>query len=250
MYGALTTYFPLGIKKYDPVELAQIYEDAGVDVIEVGIPVTNPHLDGRLVRETMEEALSVHTDLDWYLEQLNRIHNTCKKLTIDAFSYKEVYEEIGMRAYVKMLQDSGADCMMVPDITEEEKIDHYITHKDSFPLLEFLPFDAEDSYVEEQSKIPFKGFILQQATAGKTGMRDELEPDLEKVVRRAKKAFSQPVYVGFGISKPEHTEAIMKMGADGVVIGSRVVDYVMNHSENELSQMLREYKQTLKIEEV
>ena len=246
MYGALTTYFPLGIKKYDPVELAKIYEDAGVDVIEIGIPVTNPHLDGKLVRETMEEALSVHTDLNWYLDQINRIHKTCKKLTLDAFSYKEVYKTIGMRSYVKMLNEAGADCMMVPDITEEEKIDHYITHKDTFPLLEFLPFDAEDAYVEEQGKIPFRGFILQQATAGKTGMREKLEPNLEKVVQRAKKTFSQPVYVGFGISKPEHTEAIMRMGADGVVIGSRVVDYVVNHSEDELSKMLQEYKQTLK----
>ena len=165
---------------------------------------------------------------------------------LEVFTYKETYQKWVLNAFVKKIESVGVDYALITDMTDEEFSDYYLKDKNTFPLLKFLPFNASDEYVETLKKIPFGGYIFLQATDGKTGARKDLHPQLHEKIQRAKREFTQPVCTGFGISTPEHSKKMTEMGADGVIIGSTVVKYVMEHSLPEITAMLREYKESLK----
>ena len=77
-YGLLTAYIPLGNEKYDSEELAKAYVEGGVDVLEIGIPVEDPYLDGEVIKISMEKARAKHSDLDWYLQEIKKMRAACR----------------------------------------------------------------------------------------------------------------------------------------------------------------------------
>lgn len=244
--GLLIAYFPLANGKYDSVDLAKIYSAAGVDVLEIGIPVKNPYLDGDAIKTVMKGALELHKEIEWYMNEIKRIRKACPEIVVEVFTYKETYSDTGLAAFTKKLKATGVDCALITDMNDEEFADYYKgEYEEEFDLLRFLPFNSSDQFVEDLSRMPMGGYVFLQAVDGKTGARKELQEGLEEKIRRAKRAFDIPVCVGFGISTPEHASQITKMGADGIIIGSIAVSFVLNDTQEELKSKLRLYKQAL-----
>ncbi len=248
--GALIAYFPLGTEKYDSVELAKAYVDGGVDILEIGIPVEHPLFDGKTIRDVMEAARSLHADEEWYFNEIKRIREALPDVVLEVFSYKEAFKDQSCESFIQTAAEAGADCALITDMTDEE-YDCYFDACPSpaIPMVKFLPFHAEESYIEDFQRKPYDGYVFLQAVSGQTGARDSLEPDLQQKIERAKKLISLPVCAGFGISCPKHASQIISMGADGIIIGSITVTYVMEHSKEELVSMLRSYKEALKVKE-
>lgn len=248
--GVLIAYFPLGTGKYDTVELAQAYIEGGVDILEIGIPVEHPFLDGKTIRDIMETARHTHADEAWYLNEIRRIREAFPEVVLEVFSYKEAFQGNSCECFLMAAAAAGADCALITDMTDEE-YDRYFSScpKPIIPMIKFLPFNAEESYIEDFQKKPYGGFVFLQAVNGQTGARDRLEPELAQKVARAKRLITMPVCAGFGISCPEHAAEITAMGADGIIIGSITVTYVMEHSKSELIAMLRSYKEALRVKE-
>ena len=241
--GVLIAYFPLANGRYDSVELAETYAKAGVDILEIGIPVEDPYLDGQVIKNVMKCALAEHAEIEWYFEEISRIRKALPEIQMEIFTYKSTFSDEGCAEFIKKIKKMGVDCALFTDMTEEDYEEYFEQSKDiDFPMLKFLPFNAADEYIRKINEMPYGGYIFLQAADGVTGARAELTPGLDEKIRRAKQQLALPICTGFGISKPEHAREAVHMGADGIIIGSLVVSYVLRNSLEDIENMLHSYK--------
>lgn len=205
--------------------LAVAIAEAGADLIELGIPYSDPVADGPTIQAASQRALEHGVRLGNVFEVVRRIR--CESsVPLILFTYCNPVYRYGLDRFLSEAAEAGADGLLMPDLPPEEASE-LIAAADRHGLCPVF-LVAPTSSKERIAKIvsASKGFVYLVSAMGVTGTRAELAADLESLIGKVKAAGSLPVAVGFGVSTPEQAGQISRMGADAVIVGSAIVDRI------------------------
>ena len=200
--------------------------EAGADVIELGIPFSDPLADGPTIQRASERALKHHTTLSQVINLVREIRKS-SEVPIVLFGYFNPVLQMGLEKFASAAASAGADGVLITDLTPEES-DNYrqilAAHQ-----LDTIFLGAPTSTDERLAKIAAvsSGFLYLISRTGVTGAKDALPDDLPALLRRARKATQLPIAVGFGISLPGHVSVLGGL-ADAAVVGSALVSEIEN----------------------
>lgn len=196
-------------------------EAAGADIIELGVPFSDPIGDGAVNQEAAQRALRNHITLTDIFASVKRIRER-SQVPLLLFTYYNPVLVYGIARFAREAAAAGVDGVLCVDLPPEEADVYKAALEEAGLRTVFLmaptSTDERIALIAKQSS----GFIYYVSRLGVTGERAELATDLSEAVARIKAHTSKPVAVGFGISKPEHALAVGKI-ADGVVVGSAIV---------------------------
>ena len=213
-------------------ELARAAVDGGADVIEFGIPFSDPLADGPVVRRAGERALARGMRTRACLDVLVRTRELLPETPLVPMSYSSIYEAYGWERLDADLRAAGATSAIVVDLPAGER-----------PGLRRVQLVAPTS-TDERIRLAGEqtdGWLYLVTLTGTTGARGEVSPALPGLVERARRLVGVPLYAGFGISTPEHARAVAAL-ADGIVVGSRALQVA-----EEGPDALREYVSSLRV---
>lgn len=199
-------------------EALRLLDGCGADVIELGVPCSDPYIDGPIIQASVARALAGGTTMDAVLEMLREVtpELSCPVVLL---SY---YKPIMSRSLAEM-KEAGVHGLIVPDLPYVAAHSLWSEAKNNNLELVLLTTPAiPEDRMKEITKAS-EGFVYLVSVNGVTGPRANVNPRVESLIQEVKKVTNKPVAVGFGISKPEHVKQIAQWGADGVIIGSAMV---------------------------
>jgi tryptophan synthase alpha chain len=193
--------------------------DAGADLIELGIPFSDPLADGPVIHAAGTAALRAGVTPSDVLDICKAVSG---RVPIVLMVYANIVLVDGADSFARRAAEAGAAGLIVPDVPQDEAAT--IRAACDAAGIALIPLVAPSSTPERVAEIgrEARGFVYVVSLAGTTGERDALPPQLPELVERVRAASQVPVAVGFGISKPEQAAAVGAL-ADGVIVGSRVV---------------------------
>jgi tryptophan synthase alpha chain len=192
---------------------------AGGDLIELGVPFSDPLADGPVIHAAATEALAAGVTPD---AVLGVCASVAERVPVVLMVYANVVLRVGAHAYPRRAADAGAAGLIVPDLPHDEAAD-LLAGCDAAGIA-LVPLVAPTTPDHRLAAIgaDARGFVYAVSLAGTTGERAQLPPELPAMVQRVRAASDLPVAVGFGISTPAHARAVARV-ADGVIVGTRVV---------------------------
>jgi len=207
--------------------------EGGADIVEIGIPFSDPIADGPVIQASSMRALSQGATPKGILGLIRELSSQFP-VPFVVLSYYNPILAMGLDRFLTEARESGVDGIVVPDLPVEES--------DEFRNLA-LKHDIDNIYLAapNTSKLRLrtildrsKGFLYLVSLYGVTGPRDTLSPQALEAVSSVKSLAKGriPISAGFGISRPEHVSAIIKSGADGAIVGSALVNIVSQYIEN------------------
>jgi len=202
--------------------------EAGADVIELGMPFSDPLADGPTIQRASERALKSGTSLAGVLDLVRRIRQSsppANEVPLVLFSYYNPILQMGLERFASAAATAGADGVLATDLTPEES-DEYRRILSAHHL-DTIFLGAPTSTDERLAKIAAcsSGFLYLISRTGVTGAKDVLPDDLPSLLRRARAVTHLPIAVGFGISLPGHVSVLGGL-ADAAVIGSALVSEI------------------------
>jgi tryptophan synthase alpha chain len=206
--------------------------DAGADVIELGVPFSDPLADGPVIQRASERALKNGTTLRQVIDLGSEIRRERSGVGLIIFSYLNPILRMGVDRFCTALSAAGIDGALVTDLTLEEADDYLWKMRQHGLATVFL---AAPTSTEPRLKAIAKnssGFIYAVSRLGVTGARKEMSGDAQQLVKRLRKHSKLPIAVGFGISNSEQFAAAAQF-ADGVVVGSAIVETIERNAGRE-----------------
>jgi tryptophan synthase alpha chain len=200
--------------------IGDAYIAAGADILELGVPFSDPLADGPVIHAAATRALAGGATLDGVLELGAHLS---KAIPVVLMCYANPVLARGFSAFATGLADAGISGLIVPDIPQEESADVLAACEDAgvalVPLIAPTTTDDRLEAIGAQAR----GFIYAVSLTGTTGERAALSDTFGPRIARARAHTTVPVALGFGIGTPEHALQAAQAGADGVIIGSRLV---------------------------
>ena len=228
---ALVTYITAGDPSIEMTpDIVLKLEESGADIIELGIPFSDPMADGPVIQLASERALKSGTTLKSVLDSVKTIRGQ-SDIPIILFGYFNPFLSYGLEKFSSDAAEAGADGVLVVDLPPEEASE-FKTHADKAGLnLIFLL--APTSTHERVNLIAenASGFVYLVSVTGVTGVRKSVDSALDSLCAEIKDATRLPVGVGFGISSPEQVENLSGF-ADAVIVGSAIVRIIENHGQD------------------
>jgi len=199
--------------------------DAGADVLEVGLPYSDPLADGATLQRASSVALRAGATFDRSIELVRRIAESRPRVPLVPMCYaNQVIGGGDGRAAAKRLAHAGAAGIIVADLTPDEGATFERVAAEAGLAVVYLVAPTTPPARRAMIASRSGGFLYCVSLVGVTGARTSLSADVRKLVREVRAASPVPVGVGFGVSKPAHVRALAKAGADGVVVASALVD--------------------------
>lgn len=195
--------------------------EAGADVIELGVPFSDPVADGPTIQRASERALRSGTTLAGVLELVRRLR-TRTQVPIVLFSYFNPILQMGLEKFAEAASTASADGVLATDLTPEEAAEYRAIIRSRGLDTIFLGAPTSTDARLSQIAAVSSGFLYLISRTGVTGERDALPEDLPALVRRARQFTKLPIAVGFGISLPTHITVLGGI-ADAAVVGSALV---------------------------
>ena len=199
--------------------------EAGADMLELGIPFSDPLAEGPTIQMTSHRALENGVTLDTVLEVVTRLRASRPHAPLVLMGYYNPFLRFGVEAFARRAGDAGVDGVIVPDLPTEESGEF----KDACEgrgiyLIPLLAPTSSDARIAAACK-GARGFIYCLSLTGVTGARRALSSDLSQLVGGIRRHSDLPVLVGFGVSQRQHVEEIGGF-ADGAIVGSALLDAV------------------------
>jgi tryptophan synthase alpha chain len=219
--AALMPYLMGGFPDLDAsVAIGEAYADAGADLVELGVPFSDPLADGPVIHAAGTRALRSGATLQGVIAAATRI---AERLPVVLMCYANLIYARGAERLAAELADAGVSGLIVPDLPLEEGV--AVRAACDAAGVALVPLIAPTTPDERLADIArgARGFIYTVSLTGTTGERAGVQDSLAATVSRAKRVSPVPVAVGFGISTPEQAAATAAAGADGVIVGSRLV---------------------------
>jgi len=203
-------------------EMVLLLEDAGVDIVELGIPFSDPLADGRVNQESANRALEAGTTPAKVLELISDLRQETQ-IPIMCYTYLNPFHAVGYQKMIKQATKAGVDGLLFLDLPVEESGELVDILKDNnINNIALVTPTSPESRIKQIVKSA-TGFVYCVSRAGVTGMQDKLAVGADKLVRTTKRLSGLPVALGFGISTPELAASSAK-AADAVVVGSAIVN--------------------------
>jgi tryptophan synthase alpha chain len=213
--------------------------DAGADVIELGVPFSDPLADGPTIQRSSERALKAGASLAGVLTLVRRIREK-SQVPLVLFTYFNPVLQMGLEKFAAAAAQAGADGVLVTDLTPEESEDYRrIVHAQNLDTIFLAAPTSDDERLKKISGCS-SGFLYLISRTGVTGAKDSLPDDLPGLLRRVRHFTELPIAVGFGISLPGHVSVLGGL-ADAAVVGSALVSEIEKVSSVEAaSKALRD----------
>jgi len=230
--AALIPFFVIGDPDFDTsVRIVKTAIDAGADILELGIPFSDPIADGPTIQKADIRARKSGMSVQKALEFVRKVKDY-KDIPIGLLMYYNLIYQYGTEKFFSDFHEAGVNSVLVADLSIDDADE--ITGAAASAGLDTVFMVTPNTDTERMKRIASKttGFIYTVSLLGVTGSREKLSDAVEALVGKLKKLTSVPVCVGFGISKPEHATAVAAAGADGVIIGSRIVQLIEDNLDN------------------
>jgi tryptophan synthase alpha chain len=226
-------------------EMAIAAIDNGADVIELGVPFSDPLADGPVIQRASERAVARGTRLSDVLGICKEIRAARPDAGIILFSYLNPVVRFGMENFAKAAKDAGADGVLLTDMIVEEAGEYLrvMRENDLAPVFLAAPTSPDERLkaIAENSQ----GFVYAISRVGITGTQTELASDAKGLVERIKQFTKLPVALGFGVSTPEHVRAVAEF-ADAAVVGSAIVALIEETPAADAAKAVGEFVKSLK----
>jgi tryptophan synthase alpha chain len=218
----IVAYITAGDPSLDAtLEFVSALEEAGTDVIELGVPFSDPLADGPTIQRASERALKSGASLPKILELVRRIRKS-SQIPMVLFSYYNPILQMGLEAFAAAASQAGVDGVLATDLSPEESVEYRrilaTHHLDTIFLCAPTSTDERLASIAKCSS----GFLYLVSRTGVTGAKDTLPDDLPALLRRVRNFTTLPIAVGFGISLPGHITLLGGL-ADAAVVGSSLV---------------------------
>ena len=220
-------------------------ERGGADVVEVGVPFSDPLADGPVIQRATERALAGGTTLVKVLDLLEGMRATFRPPVV-IFSYANPIFRLGAEAFADRAQAAGVDGVLVLDlpIEEADEFRGLMAARGIDTVLLLSPTTSDERL--RRAAALGSGFLYAISRLGVTGVRDHLAEGAEEMVGRIRRVTDMPVALGFGISSPEHVREVGRW-ADAAVVGSALVNVIAEAGASpELESKVEEYVRWLK----
>ncbi|MDF2543163.1 MAG: tryptophan synthase, alpha subunit [Herbinix sp.] len=221
--------------------------EAGADLIELGIPFSDPVAEGPVIQEADIRALSAGTTTDLIFSMVKRVHQTCL-VPIAFMTYANPIFTYGTDRFMKNCREVGIDAVIVPDVPfeEREELKPYCDKYGVCLISMIAPTSKERIRMIAKEA---EGFLYCVSSLGVTGVRGEIDDTVETMIKSVKNEKDIPCAIGFGISTPEQA-ARMAEYADGVIVGSAIVKIIAEYGHECISpvvEYIHQMKNSLKI---
>jgi len=214
------------------VAVALDLEEAGVDVLELGVPFSDPLADGPVIQRASERALRNGTTLAAVLGVVSEIRRR-SEIPLLLFSYVNPLLRYGLPRLAVDAREAGVDGVLVTDLPPEEARDWMPIARGAELDTVFLAAPTSSPERLRRTAEASRGFVYAVSRTGVTGEREALSEDARPLVARLRELTDQPVALGFGVSTPEHVAQVAAV-ADGVVVGSALVRALEERPETSL----------------
>ena len=221
-HKALIAYVTVGYPSIEAtLKVVPLLADSGCDIIELGIPFSDPLADGVTIQKSSFNALQNGVTPRRCLELAGQLSGQVKIPLVFMTYYNPVFS-YGLDKFGTACADAGVAGMIIPDLPPDEGSElEAVTKGRGLDLIYLLAPTSTEERIRLAADRS-RGFIYLVSVTGVTGARDRMPADLAAFVARVRTAASQPLCVGFGISTPEQAGQIARI-ADGVIIGSRII---------------------------
>jgi tryptophan synthase alpha chain len=210
--------------------LAVRMAEGGADIIELGVPYSDPLADGPTIQAASQRALQNGVNLESIFSLARKLQGIASPLVL--MTYFNPIFRYGLQAFVSGCQKSGIDGVIVPDLPPEEAgawIEE--ARKVELDTIFLVAPTSPEERVRLVNKVS-RGFIYYVSVTGVTGVRGNLPEELASAVRKIKEGSRKPVAVGFGVSTPEQAKEVSGF-ADGVIVGSAIVQIIEEEGKND-----------------
>jgi tryptophan synthase alpha chain len=226
-------------------EALRVLDASGADIIELGVPYSDPLADGPVIQAAATRALQRGTRLERVLEMVESVSPTLRSPII-LFTYYNPILNRGIETFLQQLARAGVAGLVVPDLPLEEAED--LLRPAARYGIDLTLLVAPTSSAERIAAIArqSQGFIYLVSVTGVTGMRSGLEKRVQDLLQQLRQVSDKPIGVGFGISQPEHARQVQDWGADAVIVGSAFVNRLADGTPQQGLQAISEFCQSLK----
>ena len=229
---AFITYITAGLPDLEGTKkLLKAQEEAGLDVVELGIPFSDPVADGPVIQDASYKAICNGINLKKVFVTVEELRKEGSELPIVFMMYYNTILHYGIEAFVKKCNEVGVDGLIIPDLPleEQEEITKYLNQDETTILIQLVSPVSGD-------RIPkildgAKGFVYCVSSLGVTGVRKEFDTRIDSFVAKVKEATDTPACIGFGISTKADVERFDKI-ADGCIVGSAIVRKIFDSKMN------------------
>ena len=228
-YKALIAYLTIGYPNIEATKKAvSILSSSGCDIIELGIPFSDPLADGVTIQKASYHALQQGITQQACLEVAYQLRQSIATPLIFMGYYNPILS-FGLDSFCQASAKAGIDGLIIPDLPPEEGTElEASARKLKLDLIYLLAPTSTDERIGMVAKRS-QGFIYLVSLTGVTGARQTLPPELEGFVKRVRQKANQPLCVGFGISTPEQARRVATV-ADGIIVGSRLIQLIEQNS--------------------
>lgn len=202
---------------------------AGADLVEIGIPFSDPIAEGPVIQAANIRALSVGTTVEKLFDLTKKVSEKTD-IPLVFLTYINPVFKYGYEAFCKKCSQCGVSGLIIPDLPYEEKGEiNDIAKAYGVDIISLVAPTSEDRIKTIASKAT--GFVYTVSSMGVTGMRSEIKTDVKSIVETIKASTSTPAAVGFGINTPRQAKKIASY-ADGVIVGSAIVKIIEKHGDD------------------
>lgn len=225
--------------------------EGGADIIEIGIPFSDPIADGPVIQEASFRALQRGVTPQICLNLIRKTRKRYPDLPIVIMTYSNILEKNGFMQFMEMAKEAGTDGFILPDMTIDES-EKYLEYSKNLELASIFLVAPNTSKIRIKKTLALStGFVYVVSVFGTTGMRNSFNKYTLTAIKNIKKLSSNKknISVGFGISTPHHVKLMSNYGADAVIVGSAIVKKIDGNKDGSIFQLqnnLRNYVKSLK----
>ena len=243
--GALVAFIVAGDPDYETsLKIAKAICDAGADILEIGLPFSDPIADGKTIQAADIRALASGMNTDLFFDFVSDLRKHTN-IPIGVLSYYNLIYQRGIEKFCIDSRKSGINSILIADMAIEESDSVTLNaKKHGIETVFMITPLTNDSRIKEISSRS-TGFIYLVSRLGVTGAREDLSKSAPLLIKRVRKFTSKPLCVGFGISTSSHVKDVISAGADGAIVGSAIVKLIEDNLGNK-KRMVEEVKEFVK----
>ena len=207
-------------------------EEAGVDIIEIGIPFSDPVAEGTVIQDADARALAGGCTVDKLFDMVKRLREKTN-IPLLFMTYANPIYVYGKERFMSKCKEVGIDGIIVPDIPFEEK-DEFSDECNRYDIAQILLISPTSGERAEKIALSASGFLYCVSSLGVTGMRNDINTNISEMINQVRKVSSIPCAIGFGISTAEQARDMAAI-SDGVIIGSAIVKLVADFGKDSVT---------------
>jgi tryptophan synthase alpha subunit len=242
---AFVAFVTVGYPTLDSTpDLVMALVEGGGDVIELGVPFSDPLGEGKTIQRSSAKALENGVTPSYCLDVVRELRAAGLEAPLVLMGYYNPIVAYGVERFCEDAAAAGADGMIIVDLPPEESRDaRAACLKHGLRLIYLLAPTSTDERIKAVSELA-SGFVYCMTVSGVTGARDELPPNLDEFIQRVRRFTPLPIAVGFGISQRKHFQAVGRV-ADAAVVGSAIIDEIDKAGSSDRAARLKEYAEVV-----